>query len=74
MPLYDLRKIHNGFANRFAWVHLVSLGHGAKKEDWDITESDFPSWTPREFDKYVSPNGRALGVKSRFATYGNLGF
>ena len=40
-------------------------GGRPRDEDWILTEAEFSSWTPSEFDKYVAPNGWALEPKGR---------
>ena len=65
-PLYELHKIPTGFSNRLCLgAACLTWGGRGKDEDWVLNESDFPSWTPSDFDKYNAPNGWNLENRAR---------
>ena len=65
-PLYDLHQLPTGFPNRFCiGASCLTWGGRPKEDDWAISEADFPSWTPSEFDKFSPTAGWALETKKK---------
>ena len=65
-PLYEAYKIPTGFTNRLSTgAACMSWGGRDREDDHVLSESDFVSWTPNDFDKYTSPSTWALEPKSK---------
>ena len=65
-PLYDLHQLPTGFSNRFCLgAACLTWGGRPKEDEWMISEADFPSWTPSEFDKFAPTAGWTLETRNR---------
>ena len=59
-PLYDSYRLPSGFPNRVCLGAACSTWGGREKDgDWVITEAEFRSRAPHEFDKSTPPAGGA---------------
>ena len=55
-PLYDAYRCPTGFSNRLCLrASCLTWGGRSKKDEWVATESEFCSWSPRDFDKLSPP-------------------
>ena len=65
-PLYESIGLPNGFTNRVC-LGAANFAWGGRTGDSDhvLSEQDFTSWTPHQFDSYIPPADWTLETKSR---------